>query len=131
MKKLALLLLAAGLLNSCTNRLLDVTVLSTKNIDLNNLSGYTSNTNQRVTGRASAPIICVIPFGYPSAKEAADRAVERNGSQCVGLANATFTEKWWWIPFIYGQITLEVEGDPIMKKTAAAAGETASPCDEP
>lgn len=116
MKKLALLLLVSGLLNSCANRLLDVTVLSTKNIDLNNLSGYTSNTNQRVTGSSTTPIISVAPLGYPSAKEAADRAVERNGSQCVGLANATFTAKYWWIPFIYGQITLEVEGDPIMKK---------------
>lgn len=33
------------------------------------------------------------------------------------LANATFTEKFWWILFIYGRIYMEVEGDPIMKKT--------------
>ena len=115
-KHTLLLLLATALLSSCSNRLLDVTILSTKNIDLNNVRGYTTNTNQRVTGGATTHIISFIPLGYPSAKEAADRAVECNGSQCVGLTNATFTEKWWWIPFIYGQITLEVEGDPIMKK---------------
>lgn len=116
MKKLTLLLLATTLLSSCSTRLLDVTILSTKNIDLNYVQGYTTNTNQRVTGQNTSHIISFIPLGYPSAKEAADRAVECNGTQCVGLTNATFTEKWWWIPFIYGQITLEVEGDPIMKK---------------
>ena len=115
MKKLTLLL-AAAILCSCSNRLLDVTILSTKNIDLNNIQGYTTNTNQRVTGGATTHIVIFIRLGCPSAKEAADRAAACNGSQCVGLTNATFTEKWWWVPFIYGQITLEVEGDPIMKK---------------
>lgn len=117
MKKLAFLLLAVGFLSSCSNRMLDVTILSTKNIDLNNIRGYTTETNHRVTGDAYTHIISFIPWGYPSAKEAADRAVECSGSQCVGLANATFTEKFWWIPFIYGRIYMEVEGDPIMKKT--------------
>lgn len=116
MKKFALILLAVGLLSSCSHRVLDVTVLSTKNIDLNNVQGYSTNTNQRVTGDAYAHVFCFIPWGYPSAKEAADRAVEQSGSQCVGLTNATFTEKFWWIPLIYGRIYMEVEGDPIMKK---------------
>lgn len=113
---LILSILALSSLTSCSNRLLDVTILSTKNIDLNNLSGYNTDTNKRVTGENYTDIICFIPLGYPSAKEAADRAIEQQGGKCVGLTNATLTERWWYIPLIYGRIYLEVEGDPIMKK---------------
>lgn len=101
---------------SCTTRMMDLTVASSKNIDLNNKVGYTVANNTRSRGSASSHIVLFIPLGLPSVREAMDRAIEKNGSNAVALSNMTLESSWWWIPFIYGRITYTVEGDPIYKK---------------
>lgn len=119
MKTIKMLTLATavlGALVSCETRFLDMTIASTKNIDLNNPQGYVTQTNARVRGKADSYIVTVIPLGYPSAKEAVDRAIEDNGGNAVGLSNVVFYESSWYIPLLFGKITLTAEGDPIYKK---------------
>ncbi|MCC8148516.1 hypothetical protein [Akkermansia sp.] len=101
---------------SCTNRLADLTVASTKNMDLKHTAGYTTNYNVRSKGEDKKHIVLFFPTGFPNVKEAIDNAIEKNGPNCVGLTNATLEEKWFYIPFIYGQISFVAEGDPIMRK---------------
>lgn len=118
MKSISLLSMAvlAALGCSCTQRLCDFTVASTKNMDLKHAAGYTTSYNVRSKGEDRKHIIFFIPTGIPNMKEAIDRAIEKNGPQCVGLANATLEEKWWYIPLIYGQVSYIIEGDPVMRK---------------
>lgn len=101
---------------SCTQRIADLTFASTKNVDMNAPQGYTTVPNARVTGRDTAHIIIFIPTKTPSAKEAIDRAIEKNGSECVGLANAKLEYGGWYIPYIYGQAWYETTGDPVYKR---------------
>lgn len=114
--KLTVLAAAALLLCSCTTRLMDMTIATTKNIDLNNVNQYATLPNARVKGEHNTHIVTIIPLGYPSVKEAIDRAVEQNGSNCVGLSNVVFYESSWYIPLLYGRITITAEGDPIYKR---------------
>lgn len=103
-------------LSSCTTRLMDLTVTSSKNIDLNDPQGYVVSNNSRTRGKDTSHIVLFFPLGYPDVKEAMDRAIEKNGHNAVGLSNMTLESKWWYIPFIYGQMIYTVEGDPIYKK---------------
>lgn len=119
MKKIATLTLAIvaiATFPSCSNRLADLTVATTKNMDINNGSGYVVKNNTRTKGEDMRHIVLFFPLGRPDIKESIDDAVEKNGEKCVGLSNVTLTEKFWYIPFIYGQVKFETEGDPIFSK---------------
>ncbi len=116
LKTASLCLAALALLPSCTTRLLDLTVTSSKNIDLNNKEGYVVSNNARTRGSDTQHIIFCFPLGMPDVREAMDKAIEKNGNNAVALSNMTLESTWWWIPFIYGQLTYTVEGDPIYKK---------------
>lgn len=116
MKKLFSLALASLLLlPSCSVRLMDMTVVTTKNIDLNNLQGYITATNGRVNGKTTRHVVCLIPLGGLNYKDAVDDAIQKNGSSCVGLSNAVLKAVGWNV-LLYGQESIVVEGDPIYKK---------------
>ena len=95
---------------SCTTRVAD------KNMDLKHTAGYTTTYNVRSKKKKKKHVIIFFPTGIPDMKEAIDNAIEKNGPNCVGLANATLERKWFYIPFIYGQESFVAEGDPIMRK---------------
>lgn len=101
---------------SCSHRLADLTIASTKNMDLKHMAGYTTNYNTRTKGEDKKHIIIIFPTGEPNMKEAIDDAIEKNGPSCVGLSNVTLEQKSWYIPWIYGQISFVAEGDPIYRK---------------
>jgi len=106
---LAALLLCGG----CVTRLADLTVASTKNIDIKK-SLHRVDETVRNTGRDRRHIILFIPTGAANMKEAADEAIEKSPG-AVGLSNATIKFGWWWIPYIYGQFWYEVEGNPVFE----------------
>lgn len=114
----SLMLIAALALlgSSCTYRLADFTFISSKNVDMNHVDGYTTAVNDRKQGKDVAHIIIFIHTGKANYKEALDKAIEQNGSTCVGLANAKVEYGWWYIPYIYGREWCAVEGDPVYKK---------------
>ncbi len=119
MNTLKTLTLAAATLlalPSCTTRIMDLTVTSSKNIDLNYKPGYVVSDNARTSGKDTTHFALFFPLGTPNVREAMDKAIEKNGNNAVALSNMTLTTKWWYIPFIYGQFTYVVEGDPVYKK---------------
>ncbi|MDO5473367.1 MAG: hypothetical protein Q4F35_08530 [Akkermansia sp.] len=114
MKKLLLFSLLAAVLTSCSTRIGDFTLVSTKNIDITK-STY-KIAPSRVKGVDKKHMIICFPTGTPNAKEAIDQAIEAAGPNCVGLSDAVIDHTFWWIPYIYGQVYYEAEGNPIMKK---------------
>lgn len=96
----------------CTRRITDFTIISTKNMDLSQTSGFTRG-SERVTGEDKASIIVIIPTGEPDLKEAIDRAIESTPG-AVGLVDGVVRYKWFYIPYIYGETTYEVEGTPLI-----------------
>ena len=69
------------LLTGCTSRLIDFTVISSKNVNLVLPDGATG---PRTEGKHSVPII-LIPIGRPNIKEATDNAIEAAGPQYDAL----------------------------------------------
>lgn len=106
---LAALLLCGG----CVSRIADLTLCSTKNIDVKK-SLHRVDETVRNTGRDKKHIILFIPTGSPNVKEAADEAIEKSPG-AVGLSDATIKYGWWWIPYVYGQFWYEVEGNPVFE----------------
>ena len=113
-----------GLLSicSCTQRLVDFTIISTKNVDLSRAGSF-KRTAHRATGEDAKYIIVIIPTGVPSAKEAVDQAIE-SVSGGIALVDGVLTHKWFYIPYIFGENKYIVEGsvliDPVLAKQTAS-----------
>jgi hypothetical protein len=99
-------------LTGCTNRYLDFTLISTKNVDFSKASNFTKGKN-RVTGEDMAHIIIFVPIKQIHPKEAIDKAIESIPG-CVALLDGVISTKFWWIPYIYGQNSVIVEGTPLI-----------------
>jgi len=95
---------------SCTTRMTDFTVLSTKNVDLSKMASYTRGP-QRVKGEDLAFIIIFIPTGVPHPKEAIDKAIE-SVPGAIALVDGVVYQRGWW--FILGQSGFIVEGTPLI-----------------
>ena len=119
MKNLFTLFLLISLLTSCSQRMMDFTLISSKNVELSKFPTY-ERANLRVEGEDTKPIIIVIPTGYPDGKEALDRAIESYPG-AVALLDGVFTYKWFYIPYIYGQYRYVIEGTPLYDPAIRAA----------
>lgn len=115
-----LLLLIPFLLVGCTTRLGDFTIASTKNIDIEN-GNFEIQDNVRVQGIHEESIIILFPTGQISLDEAIDNAIEKTPN-AIGLSDVTIKHNFWYIPYIYGKSSYEVEGNPVLKvnKTQSA-----------
>ena len=111
-KSIALAATATLLLSGCTHRYIDFTAISSKNIDLTKGASFERG-KARVIGEDSANIIVIIPTGTPNAKEALDRAIEKEPG-AVALLDGVITHSSWYIPYIYGKTTITVEGTPLI-----------------
>jgi hypothetical protein len=112
MKKAVALVLFGIISTGCTTRLVDFTVISTKNVDWSKAATF-NRSSARVEGKDTAHIIVFIPTGIPNMKEAIDRAIESK-SGGVALVDGVVYSKFWWIPYIYGQTSYVVEGTPLI-----------------
>lgn len=110
--KLSLLMFAILLLASCTHRILDFTLISSKNVDFSKASTFVRGKN-RVEGIDKVHWIIIIPTGNVTVKEAVDRAIESTPG-CVALLDGVVYSNFWWIPYIYGQESITVEGLPLI-----------------
>ena len=110
--RLALVLSLAALGSTgCTTRLVDYTLLSTKNVDLSKASTYKRGAN-RVTAEDSQFIIIFIPTASaPHLKEAVDRAIE-SVPGAIALVDGVVSARGWW--FILGENAIVVEGTPLI-----------------
>lgn len=110
--KLSIVVVAVISLTGCTNRYLDFTLISTKNVDFSKSSNFTKG-KSRVTGEDMAHIIIFIPTKQIHPKEAIDRAIESIPG-CVALLDGVIRTNFWYIPYIYGQTRVIVEGTPLI-----------------
>jgi hypothetical protein len=117
----SLVICAAFLSTSCTQRLVDFTIISTKNVDLSRAGSFI-RTARRATGEDAKQIIIVFPTGVPSAKEAVDRAIESVPGG-IALVDGVLTHSFFYIPYIVGENKYIVEGtvliDPALAKITA------------
>ncbi|GAB6046880.1 hypothetical protein JCM19379_07030 [Methyloparacoccus murrellii] len=114
MKKLTAAILAAALLPGCSQRVIDFTVLSTKNIDLSR-SADLKRVQKRVKGEDIVPVV-LLPFGIPNAKTAIDKAIESTPG-AVALTDGVINQR---ITLFFGITGFEVEGTPLVDPKQAA-----------
>ncbi len=102
----------------CTMRLVDFTIISTKNIDLARASTFERG-DDRVEGKDSINIIIFIPTGVPNVKQAIDSAIE-SVPGAVALVDGVVSYSYFYIPYIFGQQSYIVEGTPLIDPQLAA-----------
>ncbi len=95
----------------CKERLGDFTILSTKNVDLTRFNTKPAEKSQPVIGIDKKIIIFTVRTGYPSFEEAADRAIEQGKTHGMALTNAVIYFDKWYIPYVYGEMQMEVKGN--------------------
>lgn len=111
----AALALALLLLSSCTQRLTDFTVISTKNVPINKGAVELRTGGRRVKGIDKAHYVVCIPTGFPNMKEAIDKAIEQTPG-AIGLTDGVVKSKFWHA-LVYGQTAYIVEGTPLFEVT--------------
>jgi hypothetical protein len=103
--------------NGCTQRLIDYTIISSKQM---NMKVNESARGQRVEGKDGIYWLLFIPFGIPNLKEACDEAIESVGSGYDALIDGVVYTEFWWV-FFTGYNGYKVQGTPIKSLHIKAA----------
>ena len=99
-------------LTGCVTRLVDFTLISTKNVDLSRGADFKRG-QSRVEAEDKVLIILFIPTGTPNIKQAIDKAIQ-SVPGAIALLDGVVSVKGWWIPYIYGENSYVVEGTPLI-----------------
>jgi len=100
------LYLLSLIITGCTTRVADLTLVSTKNIDLMNTQ-LDSRQGRRQKGEDCKFSLLGIPFGLPNLEEAVDRALEAGGGNIM-VDQVTEIKQTWLV--IGHQECIVVEG---------------------
>ena len=111
------------MLVGCTRRMIDFTIISSKNIDLSRAAEFTRG-RERVMGRDTAYIIVFVPTGTPHVKEALDRAIEKVPG-AVALVDGVVLSRSWYA-LVVGANSFIVEGTPLIDKSLLSGKELPS-----
>ena len=103
-----LILSVFGLFSGCTNRLADLTVVSTKNVEI----GAKYKKLRKYEGVDKNVLILFIPIGFPNMEEAVDKCIEKGKG--VLLTDAVVKRTIWWA-ILYGEDYFTVTGDVWVK----------------
>ncbi len=114
-------ILVAFIMSGCSYRVMDFTLISSKNVELSKFPDFERG-QSRVEGKDTKPIIVVFPTGRPDGKEAIDKAIESTPG-AVALVDGVLTYKYFYIPYIYGEYTYVVEGTPLIDPSLVSAEE--------
>lgn len=119
MKNLSFIFIAFVLLVcSCTQRLVDFTVISTKNIPITEAGTEFKKATQRVQGVDKKWQILFIP-AIPNMKEAIDKAIEKYPG-AIALTDGVVYSKTWSCG-LFGQSKYIVEGTPLYTQSGLNA----------
>lgn len=110
MRIILLATLALSLLSGCTMRMLDLTVASTKNYNINSNQ---FEKGERVTAVHAVPVV-IIPLGNVNIKTAIDRVIEKN-ARAVALTDVVVTTLNQ--SFFFGRVGYRVEGNLVIDKS--------------
>ena len=97
--------------SSCSSRLTDFTVISTKNVPIGTQSTNLKKATVRVKGVDKSHLVLFFPLGTPNLKEAIDRAIEQYPG-AIALADGVVKSKFIYF-LLYGQNSYIVEGTPL------------------
>lgn len=100
-------LICTVLLSSCTTRLGNFTLISTKNVDFNNAQ-VDMQKSVMVTEEDCAPTVLIFPIGRPDLKEAVDNALEQGRGNLM-IDQVSYYRRWY-IPLIFGLRCMVAEG---------------------
>lgn len=98
-------------LPSCSRRVLDFTIVSTRNINLSKIGTFVRSA-ERTDGYDVKHILIFVPFSMLDVKLAIDRAIDAVPG-CVALVDCVVHTQGFWA-LIYGQVTMIAEGTPII-----------------
>ena len=117
MKVTALILLIAGCVaaTGCYTRLADLTVVSTKTVQLQDLDLEGADRAMNVTGTSIKQIFLIVPTGTADIEEAIDDALNKASGDL--MVDAVVYWKYWYIPLIYGQFGFKVTGHVVKTKS--------------
>lgn len=105
-----ILLSSIIIISSCSRRIVDFTIISSKNVPITNQGGNFQKATKKVKGIDSKWSILFIP-GVPDMKEAIDDAIEQYPG-AVALTDGVIYNKGWSC-FLFGQNKYIVEGTPL------------------
>jgi hypothetical protein len=100
----------------CSQRLIDFTIISSKNVDLSRAAGFKRG-DARVDGKDTAYIVLFIPTGVPHIKYAVDNAIDKVPG-CVALVDGV-VRSTYWTALVFGANSVVVEGTPLIDATRA------------
>ncbi len=92
--------------SACSVRLADLSVISTRNINLDRQDLDKLPQAKRVVGKDSVFIFLFIPFGRPVLEDAIDDALDKADGDI--MIDAVIHMHSWW--FLVGQNTMQVKG---------------------
>ncbi len=106
-----LIFVCTVILSGCVTRLVDFTIISTKNIDLSKGASF-ERAKSKVKGEDLVCMIIFIPMGVPNMETALDRAIE-SVPGAVALLDGVLSYKAWTI-LLFGQYGYFIEGTPLI-----------------
>lgn len=106
----------AIIFTGCSQRMVDFTIISTKNMDLSKANTYKRGQN-RANGENGVYWIVTIPLGQPNLKEAIDAAIQSTPG-CVALVDGVVYSKGW-SAVITAYSAYVVEGTPLIDPSLA------------
>ncbi len=104
------ILISSVLLTGCAQRMIDFTLASTKNVNLNSGDFITGERTSATDTKA----IFIFPIGIPSLKEASDKAIE---SDKCAVALSDVKADFEHFAFIAGYARYRVEGTLVIDKS--------------
>ncbi len=112
---LSLALLPTLLLSSCfgSKQILELTVAGNKSADIHQLHQYKTDEYTRVGGNDRIYFISFIPTGKVSLDRALDDALKNAGPGAVALRNVAVENSYFIIPYVYGQASFTITGNPV------------------
>lgn len=115
------MVMIAILFSSCSRRIVDFTVISSKNVPLTDNGTEFKKASTRVKGTDTKWSILFVP-GMPHMKEAIDRAIEKYPG-AVALTDGVVYQKGWSC-LLLGQNKYVVEGTPLYPEKNTNLGDT-------
>lgn len=91
----------------CTQRIADLTLVSTKNIDMTDVHINPRRGSRQKGEDCRIALLGLIPLGLPSLKEAVDRALEK-GNGNIMIDQVTSKESIWFV--VASNFCIVVEG---------------------
>ena len=113
-KMLVSMCAAVLVLSGCTSRLVDFTVISSKNVE--GLRFDPAGKGARVEGSDSVWWFLFIPLGQPNLKNAIDQAIESAGPGYDALIDGVVYGKFTWM-LLTSRSGYRVEGTPVKSST--------------